>query len=528
MRRTARLAPGARPPAGLVVVCAVLAVGFVLPGLYVVWRNITVGTDPLDVLFSERTLRPLANTVRLAVLVTATAAGLGTALAWLTTRTDLPGRGLFRILLPLPLVYPSFVGAAALQQTFNPGGLADGWLADVGLDGAIEIRGLFGAWLVLSLFTYPYVYLPVAARLAALAPSLEESARVLGQSPRRVFWTVVRPQISSAVGAGALLVALYTISDYGAVDVMRYETLTRALFINRASNQEVAFAVALILLVLALVVVIAERAIARRTPQLAAPGARRALHVRLGPRRWLATAVATLTVALALLGPGVALVDWAMGGVLRDNRPPLALDTAEVVGATWNTAWVSGLTALVTVTVVLPIAYLTTRYRTALASTLNAVVVATFALPGLLIALAFVGWSDFLPGGFVLLVGAYVVHFGATAMRASQVAVAATPCSLEDAARTLGASRARRLRTVELPLMLPGLAAGAGLVLLSTMKELPATLLLSPIEFSTLSTEIWSRLGESFVIEAGVFSLVLVALSAVLTWLLVLRRAEHV
>lgn len=516
-----------RPPLGLVVPCAALAVGFALPAAYVVWRNFTVGSDPLAVLFSDRTAGPLMRTIQLTVLVTVTAAAIGTLMAWLTVRTDLPGRRIFSVLLPLPLVYPSFVGAAAVRQTFNPGGLLNGWLETVGLDGHVEMRGFFGAWFVLSAFTYPYVYLPVAARLMALPPTLEESARVLGSEPRRAFWGIVRPQISSAVGAGALLVALYTISDFGAVEVMRYETLTRALFINRQSNQPVAFAVALILLSLGLLIVICERLVSRRTPRLAAPGSRRPLHVPLGRHRWPAFAVATAVVGLALLGPGMALIDWAVGGLMRDDRPPLRIDAGEVLGATWNTAWLSTLTAVLTVLVVLPIAYLTTRHRSAGTNVLNAVVVATFALPGLLIALAFVGWSDFLPGGFALLIGAYVVHFGATAMRASQVAVAATPRSLDDAARMLGASRWRRLRTVEIPLMLPGLAAGAGLVLLSTMKELPATLLLAPIEFSTLVTEIWPRLGEAFVTEAGVLSLILVALSAVLTWLLVIRQAAH-
>jgi len=121
---------------------------------------------------------------------------------------------------------------------------------------------------------------------------------------------------------------------------------------------------------------------------------------------------------------------------------------------------------------------------------------------------------------------AYVVHFGSQALRAGQVAVAGVPSHLDDAARTLGAGRLRRLRTVDLPLATPGLLAGAGLVLLSTMKELPATLLLAPPGFETLATRIWNATEDAFLADASLAALLLLALSGVLTWFLVVRRGN--
>jgi iron(III) transport system permease protein len=183
--------------------------------------------------------------------------------------------------------------------------------------------------------------------------------------------------------------------------------------------------------------------------------------------------------------------------------------------------------------VVLPVAYLTTRHRSRSGAVSNALVVAGFALPGLVIALAVVFWVLRAPlvGGlyqtYPLLVFAYVVHFGAQSMRASQVSVSGVPRRMEDAARSLGSGRWRRLRTVDVPLMLPGLAAGAGLVLLSTMKELPATLLLAPTGFETLATRIWSATESALFARAGLHALVLVALSGLLTWLLTIRRLER-
>ena len=147
-------------------------------------------------------------------------------------------------MLPLPLVFPTFIGAAAFIRTLNPGGLASGLLAEIGIDATFELRGLFGAWLVLTLFTYPYVYLPVAARLRRLPGSLEESARVLGDSAPQAFRRIVMPQIAGSIAAGTLLVFLYAISDFGAVQLMRYDTLTRAIETNYLARPAVAQAMA--------------------------------------------------------------------------------------------------------------------------------------------------------------------------------------------------------------------------------------------------------------------------------------------
>ncbi|MGI9622582.1 MAG: iron ABC transporter permease, partial [Acidimicrobiales bacterium] len=143
-----------RAPLALRLLGVVLAVAFAFPAAYLVWRNFTSDADPGGLLFSDRTLEPLWRTLRLAVLVSGSAAVLGTSLAWLTNRTNLPARRMWRILLPIPLVFPTFIGAAAFIRTLNPGGLANDLLSGLGVDETPELRGFFGAWLVLTLFTY--------------------------------------------------------------------------------------------------------------------------------------------------------------------------------------------------------------------------------------------------------------------------------------------------------------------------------------------------------------------------------------
>ena len=200
---------------------------------------------------------------------------------------------------------------------------------------------------------------------------------------------------------------------------------------------------------------------------------------------------------------------------------------------TVNTVVMSVSAALTTVLLVLPIAFLVTRFRSILITPINAIIVSGFALPGLVVALSIVFLSINVTGFYFLyqtlpiLLLAYIIHFGAQAYRTAQVGVLNLDNRLSEVARTLGTGRLLLLVKIELPQMLPALAAGGGLVMLSTMKELPATLLASPIGFKTLATHIWALNEAGFLADAGVASLLLVILSAVLTWLVVIRNAIH-
>lgn len=526
----------ASAPIALRVAVTLLAAAFALPGLYLVWRNFTEDADPFDLLISSRTMEPLARTLQLAVAVSITSMVAGTGLAWLTMRTDVPLARLWRVLLPLPLAFPTFIGAAALIRTFNPGGLANDALANIGVDRTPELQGFVGAWYVLSLFTYPYVYLPVAAALRQLSGSLEDSARVLGDKPWQVFVRICLPQISSAIGAGTLLVFLYTVSDFGAVELLRYDTLTRAIATNQLANPPVALALSFILLVLAAAVVVAERSFSRRLPAVGRHRTSRPVIYPLGRLRLPATGLLALATLAALGGPLAALIDWSAGGIQRslDGGRGLTIDNEDVIDATIGTLQVSVLSALAAVAAVLPIAYLVGRYRSRTGALANAIVISTFALPGLLIALSIRFWTlrpgaivQNLSGTMALLIFAYVVRFGSLAMGVTLVAVRSVPERLGDAAATLGAGKVRRLATVDLPLMAPGLAAAGGLVLLSVMKELPISLLISPIGYQNLATKIFQSFREALVADAGILALVLVGLSFILSWFLVIRRADH-
>jgi iron(III) transport system permease protein len=518
---------------GLTLVSLVTAAFFALPLAHLALEHIGGGAG-LSGLFGSDVWGPLSRSLLLATLVSACATLVGTAAAWLVMRTDLPGRRFWRVLLPIPLVIPSFIGAFVLVAATATGGFLETFLEPLGVHRLPRIEGLLGSVIVLTLFTYPYVYLPVAARLGQMPSSLEESARILGARPFAVFRTVVIPQARSAMLAGALLVFLYSISDFGVVVLMRFDALTRAIYATRLFDREVSIALSLVLGLVAIAVVLLERGVSRKRP-LDFSG-RRPRPLILPLQRWRAPALALVSAVVfaSLVLPISVLVWWALRGMSSGatGSGVLVSSLGSLVQPALATTVISVAAAIISVAVVLPLAYLIVRHRSRVAGGASAVVVAGFALPGLAIALSLASFT--LKSGpmsglyqtFPLLLLAYVVHFGAQAMKASQVAVAAVPAGIEDAGRVLGVSRWQRFWRLEMPIMRPGLLAGGGLVLLSTMKELPASLLLAPAGFQTLAMRIWGATESAYFADASVLSLTLIALSGVLTWLLVIRRAD--
>jgi iron(III) transport system permease protein len=514
-------------PIGLQLAVGFLALLFATPFLYLLIGNATGDESFLSAVASRDALLPLWRSVSLGTVVAGAATIMGTAAAWLVTRADVPSRRVFAVLLPLPLVIPSFMGAFTLLAAFAPGGVLASMLSPIGIEEMPGLHGFAGAFVILTLFTYPYVYLPVRARLRQLPASLEESSRLLGSGAIASFTRIVLPQIRPAVLAGSLLVFLYTIGDFGVVQLMRYRTLTTTIYSTRLFDRSTSLALSLLLGLIALMVVAGERVLAGRT--WTGPRGTRPLQVPLGGWRLPAVTFLVVLLLLALGVPAAVLIWWTVrgvtGGTVTSNFDSLA-------GSAVSTSVSSVVAAGASILLVLPVTYLIGRYRSRVGELANSLIVAGFALPGLAIALALVSLVLDAPAlaaiyqTFPLLVLAYVVHFGAQALRAAQVSLAAVPSGVEDAARMLGAGRIQRFFRAELPLMMPGLLAGAGLVLLSSMKELPASLLLAPPGFRTLAMRIWSSTESAYFADASIASLILIALSGVLTWALVIRRSE--
>ncbi|MEX2646314.1 MAG: ABC transporter permease subunit [Gaiellaceae bacterium] len=249
---------------------AVAAVGLVLlPLVYLAVRAGGGGEDAWRILVRHSTLELVLQTGALVAGVTAAAVAVGVPLAWLVVRTDLPARRTIGVLAALPLVIPSYVAALALLGAFGPKGLLQELLeGPFGVERLPEIYGYPGALAALTLSTYPYVFLLCAAALRRLDASLEEAARGLGESQLGVFRRVTLPSLRPAIGGGGLLVALYALSDFGAVSLMQYDALTRSIYVQYRSlfDRTPAAVLALVLVALTAVVLALETRSRRGSP----------------------------------------------------------------------------------------------------------------------------------------------------------------------------------------------------------------------------------------------------------------------
>ncbi len=496
------------------ILAAVVAAGVLLPPLYLTIRSAQGGDASLDILFRAQTLTLLGDTAALALATAGASVLLSLPLAWLTTRTDLPFRGGWTVLLALPLAFPSYVAAFALVSALGPRGMLQDLLAPLGIDSLPEMFGFPGAWLVLTLISYPYVFIPLRAGFLGMDRSLVEAARGLGKSRLMVFLRVTLPSLRPALAAGAILVALYTLSDFGAVSILRFDSLTRVIFVQYKSSfdRSGAASLGLLLVALAVVLVLLENA-TRGRAAYHTRGGRAPAITQLGRWRWPAMAFCGFVAFVGTILPASIVTYWAIRGAIRGE------DLGFELSAALNSLSASLLGAAVTLVAALPIAYLAVRHRGKLAAVLEQATYAGFALPGIAIALALVffaaNYVSPIYQTLLLLVFAYVIRFLPQAVGASRSALLQVNPNTEEAARGLGASPPRVFTRVTAPLIFPGLSAGALLVFLTAMKELPITLLLSPIGFDTLAIQIWSATSEAFFARAAVPSLVLIALSSV-------------
>lgn len=504
VRRRARRPP--RAPRALLLAGALGAALAIVPILFVALEARGVSASAAwHLLVRPRVGGLLANTLGLLAAATVTCSAIGVAAAWCVERTDLPGRRAWTVLLVLPLAVPEFVSSFGWVSFFP------------------SMQGFWAALLVTTLAYYPFVYLPAAALLRATDPALEESAQSLGLGRWRVFWRVNVPQARLAALGGALIIALHLLAEYGAFAQLRFPTFATEIYAEYQLGFDGASAALLSLVVVAISIVVlgAELGLRGRTRYARVGGgaARRHVRVRLGRGRLLALTALGLLVALALGVPLTALAYWIAQGSSS------TLPSGSIVGAAATTFALAGAAALATIALALPIALLAVRFPTPLSALLERCSYVARALPGVVIGLALVSFSIRSARGLyqtpALLVLAYAILFLPLALATVRAALAQIPARLEEVAQSLGLGPVRAFARTTVPLLAPGLAAAASLVFLSTVTELTATLLLRPTGSETLATRFWTYASALSYGAAAPYAAVMVAVSAVPTYLLV-------
>ncbi len=485
-----------------------LAAGLVLlPLVFLVVQAQESGWDHVRrLLFRHQVAVLLWNSVRLTLACTVLCAVIGVGAAWLVERSDVPLRRLWAVTLVLPLGIPDFV-------------VGFGWVSIWP-----SLHGYLAAVMVMTLSLYPLVYLPVAAAMANLDAGLLEASRSLGRSPWRTFMGVTLRQVWPAVLGGCLLVTLGLLAEYGAFEIVQYQTFTVQIFTEFKLGFDAAAACALSLVLVLLSVAVLAGELGLRGPgggrvSRVGPGAaRRPPRVRLGRRRVPALAAVAAVSGLSLGVPLAALSYWMVHG------SSTTLPSSSILTDLAHTAAYGAAAAALATLLAIPVCTLALRHRNRLTILIERLAYLPMALPGLVIALGLVAFSvryefALYQSSFELIV-AYAILFLPLAVVGVRSSMSQASPRLEEVGRSLGKGPAEVFRRVTLPLIAPGLAAGFALVFISSATELTATLLLRPTGVDTLATQFWTYTTNFAYGQAAPYALLMVAISAVPAYLL--------
>ena len=491
-----------RAPFALAVPASLAVVVALVPLLYLVDTSLQRGVQSvLDEIFVSRTATLVVRSLALTVVVTLACAVVGTINAWLVVRSSIPLRPLWLMLLSMPLAIPSYLSAFA-------------WITWIP-----SLNGFWGASIVLTLASYPYVMLPVAAMLRNTDPQLDDVARSLGASPVRALMRVTLRQVSPAIWAGALLVALYVVSDFGAVATMRIETFTWVIYgaYRAGFDPTRAATLSLVLIAVALLLMMVERRARGRTAPRVGAGSIRTT-VRRSSLNLVAPAllIAVSSIGLGIGVPVISAISW-----MRNGTEVVWSEVWSTIGASFG---VGALTGVATVLLALPVGILIARFKGPLSAFSEGAVYVTHSLPGVVIALSVVYFGISLARPLYqeipLLVFGQMIIFLPLVVGSVRTSIEQSRTAFEDVSRSLGTSRMMTVFRVTIPLALPGIAAGGALAVLGAVKELPTTLLLRPTELDTLATSIWKYSSVSDFGSIGPYAVALMLLAALPTAIL--------
>ena len=503
-----------RAAAGATVAAAAL---FVAAPLVAVFAGALAGGGEAQAhIWSTAGPRYFATTVYLCLLVAVGTTVVGAGAAMLISLTEFPGRRFLSVTLVLPFAVPAYVAAYVYGDFLGPFGPA---AAVVGPRALPEIRSLGGAAFILVLTTYPYVYLAMRASLSARSAAFMESARMLGASPasaaRRVLLSAGRP----ALIGGLALALMETAAEFGVADYFGVQTLSVGIFRTWYGLGDLTAATQLAagLFLAALMLVLLEESGRRAGAMDSARALRGRARLRLSPLHAAAAfAACAAPVAFGFLLPA--------GVLLAMLDPDLTVGAARgLMQSVANTALVGAAGAGAAITLAVALAYAGRTARSAAAKTMLRIATFGYAIPGAVIAIGVLaltaGLSRFtgvaVAGGIAILIYAYVARFLTAGYNMAAGGLAQVSPQMDAAAKSLGASDARILTRLHLPLTRGAILAGAAIVAIDIAKELPATLLLRPFNFETLSTRIYRLASDERLADAAPAALILIALSLV-------------
>jgi len=480
-----------------------------------------------------------ASTVVLLLGVGMLVTCLGTGAAWLVTAYDFPSRPVLVWALLLPLAVPTYIIAFAYLDLWHPiGPIQSALRAVLGYDSPRDLRlpdlrSIYGAIFVLGFVLYPYVYLSTRVMFMSQAASLLEAARTLGAGRLDVFTRVALPLARPAIAVGVSLALLETLNDIGASEFLGVQTMTVSIYTTWVTRSDLASAaqISLTMLVLVVGLILLERHGRKRQRYANTQRMRPMQACRLRGMPALAAGVlGWLPVAIGFILPAAYLVTQSSKHLQKTGQL-----SEQMIASALNTVAIATVATAMTVAAGLAVAWAGRNLRESLRfNALRAcarIASLGYAVPGTVLAIGLLAPLTLLDSGFdrlaqtlggpglgLILMGstgglliAYTLRFLAVSIGALESGLARIPPSLEQAARLLGETGTGTLRRVHWPLLRPALAAAALLVFVDTMKELPATLLLRPMNFESLATWLYAEAARGTYEEGAIAALGIVA-----------------
>lgn len=511
-----------------------IGAGVVAPLVAILWMALNPDENVWPHLVSTVLPGYLANTALIAGSVALLAALVGTGAGWLIAMYRFPGSRWLEWLLLFPLAIPAYVGAYALVDFLEYSGPVQTGLRDVmGWENARdywfpEIRSRWAAVVVLAAALNPYVYLLARTAFREQSGGIYEVARALGAGPWARFWRVGLPLARPAIAAGTAIVMMETVADFGVVDFFAVQTLTMGIFTTwlEMGNAGGAAQIALVILALVLLLMGLEKASRSKSRFYQTARQQRPIEtIRLtGWQGWAATALCVVPFVVGFVLP-VTVISWHASANADGWTAPGLVDALR------NTLVVGGAAAVVTVLGALFLVYGVKLSRAKLPARVLPVTTIGYAAPGAVLGvgiliplaaldntladgvLALTGWDPglMLTGTAFAMVYAYAVRFFAIAQGAADSAMDRVSPSLPMAARSLGRTAGGALRAVYVPLIRGSVGVALLLVFVDSVKELPATLLLRPFNFNTLSTRVYEKASLEQIGQAAPAAMLVIA-----------------
>lgn len=509
----------------LSTISTLIAVVVSIPLIYLVFRAVS-HDGFIELIFRERVFWIAFKTIALVVSVTFFSILLSFFLSHFLTKSDVPFKKLLTIFCCLPIVIPSYVYGMVFVHLLGPKGqlfqILSSWNI---IDSFPDLYGFWGATITLTFLSYPYVFLPLRAAMISLDDSFEDASRSLGRGRIKTFYYVTLPLLLPAMRSGGLLVALYTLSDYGAVALLRYQTFTWAIMnmYNGAFNRISAAALSLLLVFFAVLILSLDGFIkGARNFFSSSSSSNSSSLIQLDNKKWIVFILILLAPIIGALIPVIGLLTWLIKGIIYGDV--IAFNFTSIL----TSLKVSFFSAILTMIISLPISFFAVKYKSKFSLLLEKISYIGFGLPSIVVGLSLVYFSiNFLFPIYqttsVLIFG-YSVLFLPVGVSAIKSTLIQFNPNLEDASRGLGYNYWETFFKVTIPLLMPSILAGSLLIFLLSMKELPLTLVLSPLNFTSLPTSIWSYASEAFFASAALPALILILLSGPASAYLVLRK----